>query len=375
MSNSEPERWQDEWGNVHILTEELAKGGQGVVYKTTDPDIVIKFALQNGGTVDDEQSVKQQNAVYERIRLFPIPRGINIALPLARIKGRAGYVMRLLNDMESFGQFGFMFVHYPKLEGAKIPKYCGNDVELAERLVYYQKTGGLRRRLNALAAAAGILGRLHSAGFVYGDVSQNNIYISKDLTCDAVWFLDADNIRYAGHSDGPIWTPMYGAPEIVTGRGQCTWMSDVYAFAVMAYWMLTTYHPFEGAAMNSVDEDNDDDWANDSNDGGGADLYDGRFAFVDDPDDDSNRRAGVQSEVFVNAPLRRLFEKTFCEGKNEPKKRVPMIVWARVLHEAAESTVECPECGQSYYNSNKQCPYCEAIAPGTSGAKSKEETV
>lgn len=265
--------------------------------------------------------------------------------------------------MESFAQFGFTW-RLKDIDKKDIPDYCGGDMELAKVLVHYQKTGGLRRRLFALANAASILCRLHSAGMVYGDVSQNNIYTSTDLSNNAVWFIDADNINYAGHLKGTVYTPKFGAPEIVKGTGKCTWASDSYAFAVLAYWMLTMHHPFEGAAMTAASENCDDDWASD--DGGAVDenaLYDGRFAFVDDPKDRSNGRGGVPSSVFINPPLMRLFVRTFCEGKETPAKRAPMIFWARELLRAAQDTLVCPKCGQSYYSSNEKCPYCDEAAP------------
>jgi len=35
----------DEYGNIHYPSEELARGGQGVVFRTTDADLAIKQPL------------------------------------------------------------------------------------------------------------------------------------------------------------------------------------------------------------------------------------------------------------------------------------------------------------------------------------------
>lgn len=368
----------DEYGNRHIITETLGKGGQGVVCKTTDEDIAIKLAMPNGQYVEDKAEIDRLNKSYRRVRLYPIPRGLHIAFPLAAIRGQAGYVMQLLGDMESFEHFGFTWNVYPTLDEADIPDYYKGNKALAERMVHYQKTGGLRRRLIALSAAAGILNRLHSAGLVYGDVSQNNIYVSKTDSGN-VWFIDADNIRYDGNKSLWLYTPKFGAPEVVREESTCTSMSDVFAFAVLAYWMLTMCHPFEGAALTGRQGAAEVDWADDDGDGGGADdsmaIYDGRLAFVDDPNDKSNERQWLPSSLFVNEELGKLFQKTFCEGKFAPEERPPMMMWERALKKAAADTVQCPHCGQTFYRGGEHkpqtgkegkvlCPYCDTKCNG-----------
>lgn len=94
MTFGEKERVADEFNNVHTITKILGQGGQGAVYRTTDPDIAIKFAQRGGQFIEDEAEVKYYNNMYERKRLIAIPKDINIALPSiltgARSKASSG---------------------------------------------------------------------------------------------------------------------------------------------------------------------------------------------------------------------------------------------------------------------------------------------
>lgn len=49
----------DEYQNVHILGDQLAPpGGQGIVYRTKDPDLAIKLVIDSkGNPVTDKKLV------------------------------------------------------------------------------------------------------------------------------------------------------------------------------------------------------------------------------------------------------------------------------------------------------------------------------
>lgn len=50
----------DEYQNVHIQDKVLGQGGQGVVFRTKDPDLAIKLVTDESGTpVTDEESVER----------------------------------------------------------------------------------------------------------------------------------------------------------------------------------------------------------------------------------------------------------------------------------------------------------------------------
>ena len=243
------------------------------------------------------------------------------------------------------------------------------DKDLALRLLHYAQTGSTRRRSLALAKCAAILARLHSAGLVYGDISTNNAFIGEDDTTD-VWLIDADNMRLELPSGGvSVYTPGYGAPEVVQGRDQSRPRTDCWAFAVMTFKLLALCHPFIGKKVLEP-EDEEDGWdADPAPNGTATDLNEQAFAgflpFVDDEDDDSNEGVGGLPRVLVATEgLRRLFQETFGAGRELPHRRPTMAFWTLELARAADQSLDCLECGMSHFaDEYAQCPYCGAARP------------
>ena len=381
MSEFEPQAPKplvDEYGNVHQITDELARGGQGVVYRTNDADLAIKQPLNDSGQPDKTANLRER---FQHIRLLPIPPRIPVSLPLAILRDEPGYVMRLLNGMKPFTVFDLDGKSKKKLEDEKpvLPQWLANipDKELALRLLHYAQTGSARIRLRALAKCAAILSRLHSAGLVYGDISTNNAFIGESMIKD-VWLIDADNMRPELPSGGvSVYTPGYGAPEVVQGRDQSRPRTDCWAFAVMAFKLLALCHPFIGNKVLQA-EDDDGGWDAESQamgEGAPASIEDQAYAgylpFVDDKDDDSNKGVGGLPRVLVaTESLHRLFQETFVAGRKIPHRRPAMAFWALELARAADQSLDCPECGMSHFaDKHAQCPYCGTARPAFIRAK------
>ncbi len=367
IKHQTPKVLVDEYGNLHQITDELARGGQGVVYRTKDADLAIKQPLNASGQPDKTANLRKR---FQRIRLLPMPRRIPVSLPLAILRDEPGYVMRLLNDMKPFAMFDLDGRSKKKLEDDKqvLPQWLAEipDKDLALRLLHYASTGSTRRRLRALAKCAAILARLHNAGMVYGDISPNNAFIGEGDTPD-VWLIDADNMRPELLSGGAtVYTPGYGAPEVVQGRDQSRPRTDCWAFAVMAFKLLALCHPFIGNKVLQSEE-NDGGWDAEPqamSDGMPARMedqaYAGHLPFVDDEDDDSNKGTGGLPRGLVTTPgLRLLFQATFGAGREHPPSRPVMAFWALELAKAADQALDCPECGMSYFaDDHESCPYC-----------------
>jgi serine/threonine protein kinase len=355
----------DEYGNQHELADELARGGQGVVFRTRDADLAVKQPLDASGLPDKNANLRDR---FQNIRLLPMPPRIPVSLPLSILRDEPGYVMRLLNEMKSFGVFDLDGRTKKELENQKaaLPKWLTDipDKEMALRLFHYARTGSTRRRLFALSKCASILSRLHSAGLVYGDISTNNVFIGEILTRD-VWLIDADNMRFELPSGGTsVYTPGYGAPEVVRGIDSSRPRSDCWAFAVMAFKTLTLCHPFIGKTVLEPDDDVSGWDSEPVADDVPADLdeqaYAGYLPFVDDEDDDSNQGVGGLPRTLVATQgIRRLFQETFSEGKERPHRRPAMAFWALELTKAFDHLLECSECRMSYFaDDHMQCPYC-----------------
>ncbi|HCF7234822.1 TPA: serine/threonine protein kinase [Pseudomonas aeruginosa] len=373
MSNAEHQALKplvDEYNNVHQMADELARGGQGVVYRTKDADLAVKQPLDAAGQPDKNANLRER---FQHVRLLPIPRRIPVSLPLAILRDEPGYVMRLLNGMKPFASFDLDGRSKKKLEDQSqaLPQWLTKipDKDLALRLLHYAQTGSTRRRSLALAKCAAILARLHSAGLVYGDISTNNAFIGEDDTTD-VWLIDADNMRLELPSGGvSVYTPGYGAPEVVQGRDQSRPRTDCWAFAVMTFKLLALCHPFIGKKVLEP-EDEEDGWdADPAPNGTATDLNEQAFAgflpFVDDEDDDSNEGVGGLPRVLVATEgLRRLFQETFGAGRELPHRRPTMAFWTLELARAADQSLDCLECGMSHFaDEYAQCPYCSAARP------------
>ncbi|MCS6210415.1 protein kinase domain-containing protein [Shewanella baltica] len=367
------QRFIDEYQNVHIQDKVLGQGGQGVVFRTKDPDLAIKLVTDEGGNpVTDEESVERYSKRFKRVRRLPIPVGINIALPAVVLKNNAGYVMQLLSEMVPFSNFWLDGKSAEKIGPDDIPRWLSAMPEHeAKSIVHYYRTGGLRRRLHALYKCASLLARLHGNGMVYGDISPNNIFISEGLDDSVVWLIDADNIRFEITAGGSVvYTPKYGAPELVQGKDGGRPSSDCHAFAVVAFYLLSLIHPFVGKKVDGTDEG---DWADEGNDGEDIEdkAYAGLFPWVDDQDNDSNSSgSGLPRSLLLTEKLITLFEGTFGPGRTSPLLRPTIYHWPKALAQAADMTVTCPGCSMNYYydfihpeTEGHNCPYCKTQRP------------
>lgn len=349
----------DDDGNVHhLIREPLGRGGQGVVFRTRSPHIAVKLhgavtepttapaaprtvrlwnRLSHADGIELTVDEAKHTALRQRledVRALPLPR-LHLAEPLSTLRHHVGYTMRLLTGM------------VPMRSLIAEP----GEKQLAE---HYRKTGGVGRRLELLARTASLLARLHAIPLVYADVSPNNIFISETIEAHEVWLIDLDNLDYLSTHAPGIYTPGFGAPEIVTGRAGVSTLSDAFAFAVLACWVLTQTHPFLG---DYVDEGSWDDDGDDRE----ARALRGDVPWVEDPDDASNRTAkGIARDLVLARPVRALFERCFGAGRRDRTARPSMAEWADVLRRAADRVVSCKACTSSFDVTRGRCPFCTA---------------
>lgn len=361
----------DEFGNVFSLRNELSRGGQGVVYRTKDPDLAIKQPINpETGEIDYQSNMR---GVFLGVRSLPIPKDARIALPLSILRDEPGYVMRLLNGMLPFDSVFYLKGNdKERIKGCDTPEWLkGVNPEKAVPLIHYATSGSTKKRLVALAGCAAVLAKLHANGLVYCDLSPNNVFIDK--TTDEVWLIDADNLRFEQRSGGAtVYTPRFGAPEVVQGAAASREVSDVWSFAVMAFEMLTLNHPFIGRRVLDP-EGSDGGWDCDDQTGevDFEDLdemaYAGHFPFIDDEEDDTNEApdAGLPRSLVLTPMLRWMFQQTLGFGRSESYKRTPLSLWSMALAQAYDHSLICPNCNMSYYSEEDTCPYCDAEKPRT----------
>jgi len=326
----------DEYGHVHVLNvPPIGAGGQGIVFTTKHPNTAVKIVTDDSGNL--LKSNQARTILYkqlEDVRILPLPE-LHLASPISVIQPPyTGYVMQLLTSM------------MPVKELIALP----GENSLSE---FYARTGSLRRRLVLLSKTAEILARLHAIPLVYADVSHNNIFVSKSSDAHEVWLIDADNLHFQNTKDITLHTPGFGAPEVVQGTSKVNTSTDVFAFAVLAFWVLAQIHPFlgdyveEGGGWDDDEEDLEEK------------AFAGEIPWIEDEEDDINSTdKGIPRDIILTSRLRGLFQATFGPGRIDPSYRPSMQQWVDALQRATDWTITCPECKSSYYVS-EECPWCD----------------
>jgi serine/threonine protein kinase len=262
--------------------------------------------------------------------------GLPIAHPQALItQPQPGYVMELMDGLAPM---------------TELMQVATDALMSDEGLSGYVKTGGLLRRLKMLARLARVLADCMAEDLAYGDLSPANVFVSQSLEYAEVWLIDADNVASQSR-DGQqgVFTPDYGAPEILRGESGINTLTDSWSFAVMAYRILTLVHPLKGDVVLEGEPEREE-----------AALR-GELPWVDHPVDRSNALSiGLPREITLNAPLRALFERCFNAGLNNPGERPSLSEWADAFEAATGHCDQCESCGSTFFYTSKHiCPFCD----------------
>ena len=318
-------------GVRYELVELLGRGGQGAVYAVKGGRLAVKLVAGRG-----QKYRERMRNQLTHVRRLPLG-DLSLAKPLEMLRApHTGYVMDLLTGM------------------TPIKRLLAPPRGEAPDVAWYLRTGGLRRRLLVLARAAHTLSQLHGKGLAYSDPSPANIFISEDPALAEVWFIDTDNLLYESAPGllAGVYTPGYGAPELVRGRSGITTLTDVHAFAVIAFQALALAHPFIGDLV----------------DGGEPELEEQAFAglhpWIDDVENDDNRASfGVPRDWVLSPRLAEMFQRTFGAGRITPSARPGAAEWAQRLFTAADATLRCADCGGAFYFNRRRCTWCDAARP------------
>jgi DNA-binding helix-hairpin-helix protein with protein kinase domain len=191
------------------------------------------------------------------------------------------------------------------------------------------------------------LANYHRQNKVYKELVPEFIKIVKDRDNILRVKLPETNYYTSGFGDIYIYAS-HAAPEVVNRRMPNTPMSDCYTFAILAFELLEFCHPFLG----------DDAIKNNRYD----DAFKGRLAWIDNPDDDSNRHiTRYYDRAFTTMPLWQLFAKTFTEGKFDVFYRPSIFEWLDALEDEQKKLRFCPNCKTDFlcYDVDDECPFCD----------------
>ena len=336
------QRVWDDRGSAYELGVKVAEGGQGIVVTTrADARLLVKVSKWPSAHPKTLEWRRQ----IEQVHRLPITENnLPIAMPKALIvKPRSGYVMELMDGLISLEEL---------LKEAQQAFLDGHELR------GYLASGGLQRRLRLLARLARVMAKLHGLGIAHGDLSPKNVFVSASHEHGEVWLIDCDNLTYAVRDSSlQLYTPDYGAPELLRGERGISTYTDIWSFAVMAFQLLTVLHPFKSGDL--VDQDSELEEV----------ALRGDLPWIDHPEDESNRASlGIPREMVCTAVLRDLFDRCFRRGVLDAGERPVMAEWAEAFEAAVAVQVLCDMehggCGSTFlWNRGLCCPFCDTSQP------------
>jgi len=318
----------DSFGNSYSIKELIGEGSQGRTYLLEDGIHIAKLFKKN--LTIPAQRIKSQINFLIRLELDKS----KYSIPLREIsQPMSGYISEFASGMCPISDL-----------------QIDNKPEDEDQLSWFKRTGGLLKRYGVLIKLASELRSLHAKGLIYCDLSDNNVFISENPQKCNVYLIDLDNLRYKTSIVNNIYTPGYGAPEVVNCTAPNSTHSDEFSFAVMAYKILTWAHPLIGDYVHDGEAELEEQ------------AYQGKLPWCEDDANDINHRNcyGIPSSLFVSQKIMKLFRKTFEKGLNEPSARPSMGEWIEALNNSLNELLLCPQCGIHYlYFSQGECPFCE----------------
>lgn len=207
----------------------------------------------------------------------------------------------------------------------------------------------LYRTARNLAAA---VSRIHSRGYVIGDVNESNILVSRTAL---ITLVDTDSFQVSeGHAlyPCPVGKPEFTPPELqgktlrhVRRRPE----QDCFGLAVLIFQLLMEgTHPFAGVYLESGDPPPIE-----------KRIAAGHFAY-------SSRSVPYRPTPIappanlLTPELQRLFSQCFEVGHRQPQQRPDAQTWVKALEQAEAQLITCSANPQHRYGSHlSHCPWCD----------------
>lgn len=318
----------DNKGNSYQIEKTLAEGGQGRTYLLQGGRYIAKLFFGN------QEDLRLRVKIQFLISLH-LDKNI-YACPLREITApQNGYIAEFASGMIPLTELIYR-------------GQCDGDFQK-----WFLETGGLRKRYALLRELASALRSLHAKGLAYCDLSSDNVFVSQRPEKSNIFLIDLDNLRYESSVVRNIYTPRFGAPEIVNKLAPNTPSSDCFSFAVLAFMVLTTNHPLIGDYVDEGEPELEED------------ALAGKLPWVDNRNDTRNALTrAIPSDIMMSPRVHELFRRTFEEGLNDPMQRPSMGEWYDELHRAVSELVHCPnpECNMDFlYGHRTECPLCGQI--------------
>jgi serine/threonine-protein kinase len=206
------------------ITGELGKGGMGVVYKATDPNIgravAIKTVRLDLDGVDGEQ-------VLRRFKNE------------ARAAGTLNHP-NIVTIYDAGEQGGIFYIAMELVEGQTL-----------EALLRRQRLLPIEQVIEIVRQVCAALDYAHEHSVVHRDVKPANVMLTPSGGVKVMDFGIARASTGVTTTGQVLGTPNYMSPEQVTGK--CLdGRSDLFSVGVMLYEMLTGERPFDGQSITTI---------------------------------------------------------------------------------------------------------------------------
>ncbi|MBI3857879.1 MAG: serine/threonine protein kinase [Planctomycetes bacterium] len=209
-------------GKYHI-EKELGRGGMGIVYEATDPELGRRVALKTllpGFNVANETRILEEERFIREARLCAnLPKHPNIV----------GVYEAGTSDEQRFIAMEF-------IEGRQFSDW--------------RKPMPRRRQIEVLRDVALAVDHAHRHGVIHRDLKPANILVDPDnrphVTDFGLAKRGSGEASFALTVSGEIMgTPAYMSPEQAGGKKEVDQRADIWALGVMLYEILTDRVPFE----------------------------------------------------------------------------------------------------------------------------------
>lgn len=339
-------------GHNYTLGEKLGGGLEGNVFQIASVEGLTRDFSDHVIKIIDDSKMNEfeRNKALKHLKRLKAYRDDkecklrnHVILPAALLDDELGYIMRKADEHES------------------LTKYIDFPVDTFDE---WYKQYPFKKRIQIITNMFDALKEIHHQGLIFADMSPSNIMVRK--TKNEIVFIDCDNMRdkYDNYSN-VLGTPGYMAPEklkplndVISGvsggaylkDGRISVDSDIFSAAIIAFELLTLQHPFVG---DVVDEGTADEYE-------AAKNCETDFIFKNNTNNVSTHGLTHFYEQITTPEIRKLFYRTFVDGKNNPSLRPTDVDFCEAFHRALNLIVKCPNCGfeQIYTNSEDECCDC-----------------